>query len=233
VPPHAVLAPGTALGLLRQQGPTLRPGRWHCSRQDESAESDKRERREKGPRCGPVVRSELPCAACDPSRRGQLEISPGCGGLGQPWSRPAARRVGWSGPGGEEFALDKSASAEAEGPAELLTAIVGGTSRRNVLGAIASKRTMATSRSEATTTESEHDDQTTVRAQESPRPTNPRNKRHPPGAIVTKPPRGKPLLLDKLFQERPDRPPVAAAFGIRAMLIAGSLAPPQVEHEDR
>ena len=52
----------------------------------------------------------------------------------------AARRVGWSGPDGEEFALDKSASAEAKTPAELLTASVGGTSRRNVLGAIASEK---------------------------------------------------------------------------------------------
>jgi hypothetical protein len=58
----------------------------------------------------------------------------------------AARCSGWSGPGGEEFALDKSASAGAEAPAELPTAVVGGTSRRNVLGAIASKRAMATSR---------------------------------------------------------------------------------------
>jgi hypothetical protein len=83
--------------------------------------------------------SDLSCprAARDPSRLGQLEMWPGCGGLGQPWPRPAARRVGWSGPDGEEFALDKSASAEAQSPAELPTALVGGTSRRNVLGAIA------------------------------------------------------------------------------------------------
>ena len=92
---------------------------------------------------------------------------PGCGGPGSQGSVSAARRVGWSGPDGEEFALDKSASAEAKTPAELLTAVVGGTSRRNVLGAIASKRTSATSRSEATTTDSESDDQTAVRAQES------------------------------------------------------------------
>jgi hypothetical protein len=49
---------------------------------------------------------------------------------------PAARRVEWSGPYGEEFASDKSASAMTY-PAELLTVIVSGTSRRNVLGAIA------------------------------------------------------------------------------------------------
>src|SRR5215510_6855802 len=98
---------------------------------------------------------------------------PGCGGPGSQGPVSAARRVGWSGPDGEEFARDKSASAGASAPAELLTAVVGGTSRRNVLGAIASKRTMATSRSEATTTDSRPDDQTTVRAQESPRLAHP------------------------------------------------------------
>jgi hypothetical protein len=52
----------------------------------------------------------------------------------------AARRVEWSGPYGEEFAPDKSASAMVNDQAELLTAIVSGTSRRNVLGAIASEK---------------------------------------------------------------------------------------------
>src|SRR5215470_11524730 len=127
---------------------------------------------------------------------------PGCGGPGSQGSVSAARCSGWSGPDGEEFALDKSASAGAEAPAELLTAVVGGTSRRHVLGAIASERTMATSRSEATTTDSRPDNRTTVRAQESPRPARSGKKRGPPGATVTEPPRGNPLLLDKLFQER-------------------------------
>ena len=142
----------------------------------------------------------------------------------------AARCFGWSGPDGEEFALDKSASAEAEAPAELLTAVVGGTSRRNVLGAIASKRTIATSRSEATTTDSEPDDQTAVRAQESPRPAHSGKERCPPGATVTEPPRGKPLSLDKLFQERTHRPEVStgtwgAAKGVHWVDIAVLLSP--------
>src|SRR5215468_1097677 len=112
-------------------------------------------------------------------------MCPGCGGPGSQGSVSAARCFGWSGPDGEEFALDKSASAEAKAPAELLTAVVGGTSRRNVLGAIAAKRTIATSRSEATTTESEPDEQTTRRAQGSLRPTNPGKTRRPPSATVT------------------------------------------------
>lgn len=32
VPPHSVLAPGTALGLLPQQSPILRPGQLHCTK---------------------------------------------------------------------------------------------------------------------------------------------------------------------------------------------------------
>src|SRR5262249_6667432 len=57
------------------------------------------------------------------------------GPLGQ-----AARRFVWSGPYGEEFAPDKYASAMTEYQAELLTVSVSGTSRRNVLGAIASEK---------------------------------------------------------------------------------------------
>ena len=157
-----------------------------------------------------------PAAVRDPSRLGQLEMCPGCGGPGSQGSVSAARCFGWSGPDGEEFALDKSASAEAKTPAELLTAVVGGTSRRNVLGAIASKRTIATSRSEATTTDSRPDNQTAVRAQESPRPAHSGKKRCPPGATVTEPPRGKPLPLDKLFQERTHRHARASRTAQRA-----------------
>jgi hypothetical protein len=49
----------------------------------------------------------------------------------------AARCFGWSGPYGEEFAPDKSASAMTDYQAELFAAIASSTSRRNVLGAIA------------------------------------------------------------------------------------------------
>ena len=59
-------------------------------------------------------------------------VAPARTGPGQP-----ARRFGWSGPGGEEFAPDKSASAGPEWPAGPLPADGSGTSRRNVLGAIA------------------------------------------------------------------------------------------------
>jgi hypothetical protein len=53
-----------------------------------------------------------------------------------PGPSSAARCCGWSGPCGEEFAPDKSASAGIE-LAELLAVIVSSTWRRNVLGAIA------------------------------------------------------------------------------------------------
>ena len=126
---------------------------------------------------------------------------PGCGGTGSQGSVSAARRVGWSGPDGEEFALDKSASAGAKAPAELLTAVVGGTSRRNVLGAIASKRTSATSRSEATTTDSEPDDQTTVRAQESPRPARPGKTDVRPALPLRSHPEGSRFCLTNSFRK--------------------------------
>src|SRR5262249_34203669 len=54
-------------------------------------------------------------------------------------SRPARCCV-WSGPYGEEFAPDTSASARICFRAELLTVIESGTLRRNVLGAIASDK---------------------------------------------------------------------------------------------
>jgi hypothetical protein len=46
VPPHSVLAPRTALGLLPQQSPTLRPGQLHCSKGQYPPEShqNKKER---------------------------------------------------------------------------------------------------------------------------------------------------------------------------------------------
>jgi len=71
---------------------------------------------------------------------GQLESDRGCGGLGPQGSRPAARRSGWSGPDGEEFAPDTSASARIHYRAELLTIRVSGSLRRNELGAIASAK---------------------------------------------------------------------------------------------
>ena len=58
-------------------------------------------------------------------------------GLGEKAPSQAARGSGWSGPYGEEFAPDKSASATTDYQAELLTVIVSGSLRRNVLGAIA------------------------------------------------------------------------------------------------
>src|SRR5262245_354559 len=61
VPPHSVLAPGTALGLLPSSGPILRPGQRYCRRPEVVVEPDKPERREEERRFGPVVRSELPC----------------------------------------------------------------------------------------------------------------------------------------------------------------------------
>jgi hypothetical protein len=140
VPPHSVLAPGTALGLLPSRAlPSAQARGIVVARKGLSNRTGQRG----GERDHAAARLfDLSClaAAQGPSRLGQLEMCPGCGGPGPRGPVSAARCFGWSGPGGEEFALDKSASAGAEGPAELLTALVGGTSRRNVLGAIAPEK---------------------------------------------------------------------------------------------
>src|SRR6516165_3544034 len=80
-------------------------------------------------------------------------------------------------------------------------------------------RTIATSRSEATTTESEPDDETKARAQGPPRPTNPKAMRRPPGATSTESRGGEPFPLDRLFQERPHRP---AALAVPPVDAAGA-----------
>jgi hypothetical protein len=74
-------------------------------------ESPRRRRRHDGRRLAPVVRSESPAAARDPSRWGQLGCVLGCGCLRRQGPGAAARRCEWSGPPGEEFAPDISASA--------------------------------------------------------------------------------------------------------------------------
>jgi len=110
VPPHSVLAPGSALKLLRSRA-------LPSAQVNVIVNVGNRARNTKGDteeaQFGPVVRSELPMA--------QLEIPPvwanssrtvdaatsASNGRSQ-----AARCSGWSGPYGEEFAPDKSASAE-------------------------------------------------------------------------------------------------------------------------
>ena len=140
MPPHSVLAPGTALGLLRSRALPSAQAKGIIGAPKGLSKPDRTERRLKGQAADRLFDLSCLTAAQDPSRLGQLEMCPGCGGPGPQGPVSAARCFGWSGPGGEEFALDKSASAEAEAPAELLTAIVGGTSRRNVLGAIAPEK---------------------------------------------------------------------------------------------
>ena len=67
VPPHSVLAPGSALGLLPQQSPILRPGQLHCSRTTLFRCRNNTEGDTTNQDFGSVVRSKLPW---------QLEIPP-------------------------------------------------------------------------------------------------------------------------------------------------------------
>ena len=131
------IGPWDGARVASQQSPTLRPGRGKCSTQNGSVIPEPRRGDPKQLESARLFDRSCRVATRDPSRLGQLESARGCAGLGQPWPRPAARRSGWSGPHGEEFALDKSASARTDERAEPPTAIAGGTLRRNVLGAIA------------------------------------------------------------------------------------------------
>src|SRR5688572_10007498 len=78
VPPHSVLAPGTALRLLPQQRPILRPGQLHCtkgrwswSRTETTGGDDKPD----SAGCSIRVAWQLEI----PPRLGQLESDRGCG----------------------------------------------------------------------------------------------------------------------------------------------------------
>jgi hypothetical protein len=135
--PSPFLAPGTALELLPSRAlPSAQvPGIVARPEIDRLAETNPEETA--GTRIRPVVRSELPRGNLRSLPLGQLESDRGCGGFGQQGPRPAARRFGWSGPDGEEFVPDTSASAGTDNQTELLTITVSGSSRRNVLGAIA------------------------------------------------------------------------------------------------
>ena len=141
MPPHSVLAPGTATQVGSHRCPTLRPGQSYCRRAEVVIEPDKPERREEERSFGAIVRSELPCGnlrslPLGPTRVGSLDAAAFVSDGGS----PPARRGVWSGPDGEEFAPDTSASARNRYRAELLTVLVSGTLRRNVLGAIASAK---------------------------------------------------------------------------------------------
>jgi hypothetical protein len=60
VPPHSVLAPGTALGLLLSRALPSAQAKGIIGAPRGLSKPDGTERRLKGPGCGPVVRSELP-----------------------------------------------------------------------------------------------------------------------------------------------------------------------------
>ena len=137
VPPHAVFGPWDGARVASQQSPTLRPGRGKCSTCNGGVIPESRRGDPRQLESARLFDRSCRTATRDPSRLGQLESGRGCGGLGQPWPGQAARCSGWSGPHGEEFAPDKSASARTDDRAEPPAITVGGTLRRNVLGAIA------------------------------------------------------------------------------------------------
>jgi hypothetical protein len=130
------VGPWDGARVASQQGPTLRPGQRHCSKGQYPPETDQNKKeREKIVSAGCSIgvalwQLEIPSVGANSSRSVDA-------GFGEKSPSQAARRSVWSGPDGEEFAPDKSASAEADDQAELPASIASSTSRRNVLGAIA------------------------------------------------------------------------------------------------
>ena len=144
VPPHSVLAPGTALGLLRQQGPTLRPGQGYCRRPERAVELDKPERRMREQASARLFDRGCPWATRDPSRWGQLESDRGCG-AGRVITEPGRTTLCMEWPlrrgiRTRQICVCRTGRATHDN--------MSCTSRRNDLGAIAMKRTIATSRSD-------------------------------------------------------------------------------------
>ena len=134
------VGPGTALGLLRSRAlPSAQVGGIVGAPKGLSNRTEQGGK-ERSPASARLFDRSCLAATRDPSRGGQLESVLGCGGFRQRWGKPLARRCVWSGPDGEEFAPDTSASARVRDRAELLTVIVSGTLRRNELGAIASAK---------------------------------------------------------------------------------------------
>ena len=134
VPPHSVLAPRTALGLLPSRSPILRLGQRHCSGQKNNVSP---ERRHDEPRVGRLF--DLSCHA-----RNLRSLPVGPTRVG-PWMRRHRPAMVEAGPhdalDGVALPARNSHQINPHLPyryqAELLTVIVSGTSRRNVLGAIA------------------------------------------------------------------------------------------------
>ncbi len=100
---------GRRSGCFPKQSPILRPGHVYCSGRDCCSRKKKE-----------TPTNEDSTRLFDPSCLKQLEIPPVWANsnatvdvvtYAMKWCKPATRRVVWSGPYGEEFAPDKSASA--------------------------------------------------------------------------------------------------------------------------
>ena len=172
-------------------------------------------RRRDGRRLAPVVRSGPLTAARDPSRWGQLGCVLGCVCLRRQGPGAAARRCEWSGPRGEEFAPDISASA---GPARRSRPRMAGPVAREGMCRERSPlpRTIATSRGDGN--------------RDGPRDSKPGDGRRwdrtdetgqavAHGDTAAPNPEEKPFQLDKPFQERTHRPRYVELTSARPRLV--------------
>src|SRR5262245_42690921 len=205
VPPHSVLAPGTALGLLLSRALPSAQAKGIVVAAKGPALSDRTERRLKGARCGPVVRSELPSGSSrslpfGPTRDVTWMRRPG---LARVRVSSTMLWLEWPGRGG--IRTRQIRVCRGRGPGGAAHGCRGRHLAKECVGSKRLEKNDCNFPWRSDDNRLGAYDQTTVREQESPRPAHPGKKGSPPGATATEPPRGKPLPLDKLFQERSHR----------------------------
>src|SRR5215831_2028180 len=137
VPPHSVLAPGSALRLLRSRALSSAQVRGIVGAPKGLSNGTEQRGEKRSQASARLFDRSCLAATQDPSRGANSSRSLDAAAFVSAGGSRPARRCVWSGPDGEEFAPDTSASARVRYRAELLTVIGSGTLRRNELGAIA------------------------------------------------------------------------------------------------
>jgi hypothetical protein len=206
------LGPGDGARVASPPSSPLRPGQRHGS-QGQGATGNATERE------GDMTKQDSAGGSIGVAF-GQLELPPV--GANSSWDRDA---VAWAsdGRGQPHDALDGGARTARNSP-EINPPLPCAMSRQSYarLACVVPcegrwgeqsrrQRTIAASRSGATTTGPETESAPPVRTQESPRPTKQSKGDHTPGATVMQQPGERPFPLDKLFQERSHRPGSLAA----------------------
>src|SRR5262249_27870554 len=125
------VGPWDGAQVASQQSPTLRPGPRYCRRPEGLSNGTEQRGEERSPASARLFDRSCCAATRDPSRGANSSRSLDAAAVVSDGGSRPARRCVWSGPDGEEFAPDTSASARVRYRAELLTVTVSGTLRRN------------------------------------------------------------------------------------------------------